>query len=165
MRGSWLNLSPVVALHTTAPDIHLVSHATGMHAPLALIPSQAGSRVDTVISVDPSALVWDCGDGASVRATFESTSVLRIMGAGAELQIADASDGLTPFTGSYFYQDPTDGSYVFTSYESGRRYRVGRHSWDSRRRKMIDRVSQMTSVESLSNEISKQFTALDSTST
>jgi glycogen debranching enzyme len=124
VRGSWLNLSPVVALHTTAHDIHLVSHVSGMHAPLALIPSRAGTRVDTVITADPSLLVWDCGDGATVRATFESTSVLRLTGDRAELQIADASDGLTPFTGSYFYKDPTDGSYVFTSYESGRRYRV-----------------------------------------
>ena len=31
---------------------------------------------------------------------------------------------LTPFTGLYFYPDPADGGCTFTSYETGRRYRV-----------------------------------------
>ena len=28
-RGSWLNLSPVVAAHTTTDTVHLVSHRNG----------------------------------------------------------------------------------------------------------------------------------------
>ncbi len=37
-RGSWLDLSPVVAQHDIRTDVHLVSHRTGLHAVLALIP-------------------------------------------------------------------------------------------------------------------------------
>jgi glycogen debranching enzyme len=49
---------------------------------------------------------------------------VRLSGAGAELRIADAAEVLTPFTGTYLFTDPVDGAAVFTSYESGRRYRV-----------------------------------------
>jgi glycogen debranching enzyme len=40
------------------------------------------------------------------------------------LRIADATAVLTPFTGTYFFADPIDGSAVFTSYGTGRRYRI-----------------------------------------
>ncbi len=123
-RGAWLDLSPVVGLHTTVEDIHLVSHVTGMHSILRVVPTRAGESIPTVIRADPAVLTWDCGDGAQVRAAFESTSILRLSGVGADLTLTDAADALTPFSGTYFFRDPLDGAHVFTSYESGRRYRV-----------------------------------------
>ncbi|WP_286308247.1 amylo-alpha-1,6-glucosidase [Agromyces mangrovi Wang et al. 2018] len=123
-RGSWLNLSPVTGLHRRADDIHLISHVTGMHAVLKLIPTRGGKRLETLVTSDPSVLTWDCGDSTRVRAAFKSTSIVRIAGDGADLEVSDAADELTPFTGTYFFKDPIDGSYVFTSYETGRRYRV-----------------------------------------
>lgn len=123
-RGSWLNLSPIIGLHRASDDIHLVSHVTGMHPVLRLVPSRDGTRLATTISADPSVLSWDCGDGTCVSAAFESTTALRLRGQGVDLTIDDASDGLTPFTGTYFFRDPLDGAYVFTSYETGRRYRI-----------------------------------------
>jgi glycogen debranching enzyme len=123
-RGSWLDLSPVVALHTSAPDIHLVSHVTGMHAVLRLTPvSTTGERLETQLSADPSVLTWTA-DGGRVRAAFADGDVLRIEGRGLHFSVADAAQELTPFTGSYFFRDAVDGAHVFTSYETGRRYRV-----------------------------------------
>jgi len=40
------------------------------------------------------------------------------------MRFAEAATGLTPFTGTYLYVDPLDGAPVYTSYETGRRYRV-----------------------------------------
>lgn len=123
-RGSWLNLSPVTALHTTSSDIHLVSHVTGMHAVLRLVPvSPAGDRVETQLSADPSVLTWTA-EGGQARAAFAEGDVLRIEGRGLQFSVADAVEELTPFTGSYFFRDAVDGTHVFTSYETGRRYRV-----------------------------------------
>jgi glycogen debranching enzyme len=123
-RGSWLNLSPIIGLHRASDDIHLVSHVTGMHPVLRLAPSRAGTRVQSRMSADPSVLSWDCLDGTGIQAAFESTTAVRIRGAGVELTIEDAANGLTPFTGTYFLRDPLDGAYLFTSYETGRRYRI-----------------------------------------
>jgi glycogen debranching enzyme len=50
--------------------------------------------------------------------------VVRVRGIGLGLRLLAADASLTPFTGSYLYREPTDGSYVFTVYETGRRYRV-----------------------------------------
>ena len=36
-RGSWFGFSPVIAEGTYAPDVHLVSHQTGMHAVLRFV--------------------------------------------------------------------------------------------------------------------------------
>lgn len=123
-RGSWLNLSRVVGLHQRARDIHVVSHTTGMHAVLRLVPVRAGAAVDVEVSADPSALTWATADGGVIRAAFETSGAIRIQGSGVELEIAEAADELTPFTGTYLFRDPMDGSFVFTSYETGRRYRV-----------------------------------------
>jgi glycogen debranching enzyme len=122
-RGSWLDLSPVIALHTQADDIHLVSHQTGMHGVLALVPQVAGQRVDTELSATPSVLRWRHGQGR-IEATFDGTEAVRLRGTDLALRLADAAGGLTPFTGTYLFTEPGTSSAVFTSYETGRRYRV-----------------------------------------
>ena len=120
VRGSWLNLSPVVALHTRTDAIHLVSHRNGMNAVLRCEPV---TEVPVEWETDAATLTWRAGD-ASVTAVFEDARTLRLRGVGVPLRLVDAADGLTPFTGTYLFTDPVDGSAVFTSYETGRRYRV-----------------------------------------
>nr|WP_244630615.1 MULTISPECIES: glycogen debranching protein [unclassified Microbacterium] len=123
-RGSWLNLSPVVGLHAHSEHIHLVSHVTGMHAVLRLGPSLRGEVLPSEVQADAATLSW-LVDGVPVaRAVFESGEVVRLAGDAGEFTIADAAEVLTPFTGSYFFRSPVDGAFVFTSYETGRRYRV-----------------------------------------
>ena len=123
VRGSWLDLSPVVALHTRRDDLHLVSHQNGMHGVLALVPEVDGERVETEIVATPAALSWRHGSD-TVDATFDDTSTVRLRGSGLSLRLADAAAGLTPFTGTYLFTEPGTSSAVFTSYETGRRYRV-----------------------------------------
>src|SRR4051794_5698972 len=118
-RGSWLDLSPVVGLHDHRSDIHLVSHQTGMHPVFRLEVEDP----DAEIRADPASLRWESPRG-SVEAVFERPDALRLRGRRVTLAVIDAADGLTPFTGSYAFVDPIDGSTVFTSYETGRRYRI-----------------------------------------
>jgi glycogen debranching enzyme len=122
-RGSWLDLSPVVGLHRFADDVHLVSHQNGMHAVLALVPEVAGARTATTVVAEPAVLRWN-GLSGSIEATFDGTHAVRLRGDGLSLRIADASGGLTPFTGTYLFTEPGTSCAVFTSYETGRRYRV-----------------------------------------
>ncbi|WUH22410.1 trehalase family glycosidase [Streptomyces sp. NBC_00448] len=49
---------------------------------------------------------------------------LRLSGEGLDLGITPADSRLTSFSGTYLYRDPVDGSLQFTSYETGRRYRI-----------------------------------------
>ncbi|WP_410609777.1 amylo-alpha-1,6-glucosidase [Amycolatopsis sp. lyj-109] len=121
--GSWFDVSPVVAQATYADDLHLVSHRHGMHAVLALIPEEGGKRADVPAVATPSALTWGTGD-RRITAAFATPDALRIAGRGLALRIRAAELTLTPFTGTYFFADPVDGSAVFTSYETGHRYRV-----------------------------------------
>jgi glycogen debranching enzyme len=123
IRGSWLDLSPVVGLHTHRDDIHLVSHQTGIHGVLALVPQLEGARVETRLSATPSVLRWRHPHGR-IEATFDGVDAVRLRGTDLGLRIEDAAGGLTPFTGSYLFVEPGTESAVFTSYESGRRYRV-----------------------------------------
>lgn len=122
-RGSWFGLSPVVALATYADDLHLVSHRHGMHAVLRLVPVLRDARVPAEVSANPGVLTWSAGSGR-VRAVYESPSSLRVRGHGLGLSIAAADASLTPFTGTYFFHDPVTASFVFTSYETGQRYRL-----------------------------------------
>jgi glycogen debranching enzyme len=122
-RGAWFCLSPVVALATYAEDLHLVSHRNGMHAVLQLVPVLSGVRVPTEVTANPAVLTWSAGRG-QVAAAFESPSALRLSGHGLGLRIAAAETTLTPFTGTYFFHDAVTSSYVFTSYETGHRYRL-----------------------------------------
>ncbi|MFT4210550.1 MAG: glycogen debranching protein [Microbacterium sp.] len=124
-RGAWLGVSPVVAAHRTHRLLHLVSHRTGMHAVLSLSPLVAGAAIDADVRADPASLAWHLPGGGVVRAAFEPDGAMRIRGtAGSGMILADATSELTPFTGVYLFRDPLDGSAVFTSYETGCRYRV-----------------------------------------
>jgi len=125
-RGSWLDISPVIGLHESSDDLHLVSHQSGMHAVLRFEPQRNGSRLPTTVESCPELLRWMVDGEAVAEATFETTDSVRLRGRGSELRIADATAVLTPFTGTYFFEDPIDGSAVFTSYGTGRRYRVTR---------------------------------------
>ncbi|WP_055585185.1 amylo-alpha-1,6-glucosidase [Peterkaempfera griseoplana] len=123
--GSWFNLSPVTALHTRSRDLHLVSHKNGMHPVLRLVPRipDTGDRADASRHAVPGLLVLEA-DGGRIEITYENPDTLRLRGTGLNLAVTPADDRLTPFTGSYLYQDPVDGSYQFSSYETGRRYRI-----------------------------------------
>ena len=129
--GAWFDVSPVVAQATYADDLHLVSHRHGMHAVLALVPESGGEPAAVPAGATPSALTWGTGD-RRITAVFAAPEALRIAGRGLELRIRAAEPTLTPFTGSYFFTDPVDGSAVFTSYETGCRYRVTVLSGQSR---------------------------------
>ncbi|GGL96238.1 amylo-alpha-1,6-glucosidase [Nakamurella endophytica] len=123
LSGSWLCLSPVVAEHRTERDVHLVSHRIGLHPVLALSPHLDGRRVDTEIVATPESLTWRA-DGVRIEAAFEAVDTIRIRGRGASLHLDAATSTLTPFSGSYSFVDPVDGSLVHTSYETGHRYRI-----------------------------------------
>ncbi|WP_245979559.1 amylo-alpha-1,6-glucosidase [Gryllotalpicola protaetiae] len=111
-------MSPVIGTHRTHELLHLVSHQTGMNAVLQFRPSRPA-----VIAASATTLSW-VTDGGRIDAVFETPDTLRLRGIGLELTVADAAEELTPFSGAYLFRDPVDGSAVFTSYESGRRYRV-----------------------------------------
>jgi hypothetical protein len=121
--GSWFDVSPVVAEATYADDLHLVSHRHGMHAVLALVPESGGEPAAVPATATPCALTWGTA-GRGITAAFAAPEALRIAGRGLDLRIRAAETTLTPFTGTYFFADPVDGSAVFTSYETGFRYRV-----------------------------------------
>jgi hypothetical protein len=123
--GSWFDISPVVDQHTRAGDLHLVSHQNGMHPVLRLVPLDpgGGGRVQTVWDAVPGMLSWRHGEGR-IDLAYESADTLRLRGQNLDLLIEPAAAELTPFSGTYLHRDPVDDSYQFTSYESGRRYRI-----------------------------------------
>ena len=121
--GSWFGISPVVGLHTVADDLHLVSHQTGMHAVLRLVPTLTGARVDTTVTATPARLEWAHRAG-TIEATFETPDTVRLRGEGLGMAVLVAESTLTPFTGSYLYRDPVDDAVVLTDYGTGRRYRI-----------------------------------------
>ncbi|MCX4977085.1 amylo-alpha-1,6-glucosidase [Streptomyces sp. NBC_00620] len=124
-RGSWFGISPVVAEKTIAEDLHLVSHQHGMHAVLRLLPLDlpTGDRAATRPHATPSLLSWIGAEGR-IDLAYESPDTVRLRGDGMGLRIGAAATVLTPFSGTYFYREPGTVAYVFTSYETGRRYRV-----------------------------------------
>ncbi|KUL31714.1 amylo-alpha-1,6-glucosidase [Actinoplanes awajinensis] len=122
-RGSWFGISPVIAEKTYADDLHLVSHQTGMHPVLRFEARDGAARADPAIVATPSRLTW-LGDGGRIDLVFDNHDTIRVRGEGLGLRLAAAATELTPFSGTYLYTDPVDGSHVFTSYETGRRYRV-----------------------------------------
>ncbi|MFF3708006.1 amylo-alpha-1,6-glucosidase [Streptomyces phaeochromogenes] len=124
-RGSWFDISPVLAERTYAEDLHLVSHQNGMHGVLRIVPVDAttGERVETRVEATPGLLSWT-HEGGRIDLAYEAPDTVRLRGQGQGLRISAAAQTLTPFTGTYFFRDPVDEAYVFTSYETGRRYRV-----------------------------------------
>ncbi|ELS58390.1 amylo-alpha-1,6-glucosidase [Streptomyces viridochromogenes] len=123
--GSWFDISPVVAEKTYAEDLHLVSHQNGMHAVLRLVPLDAatGARAETAVQATPALLSWT-GPAGRVDLAYQSPDTVRLRGSGLGFGVAAAEQALTPFSGTYFFHDPAADAYVFTSYETGRRYRV-----------------------------------------
>jgi hypothetical protein len=121
--GSWLDLSCVIGERTVAQDVHLVSHQTGFHPVLKLVATIAGQRVAAQVDGTPSRLRWQHGD-AWMEASFESPDTLRLTGRDLDLTVLAADGVLTPFTGPYFFLDPVSRAYVFTTYETGLRYRI-----------------------------------------
>jgi hypothetical protein len=121
--GSWFNFSPVIGERTYADDLHLVSHQTRLHPVLRLVPQASGARVDATIAACPWRLSWTYGPGR-IEITYETEDTVRVRGRRLGLMIAAAAPLLTPFSGPYFLRDPVDGSYLFTVYETGRRYRI-----------------------------------------
>ncbi|HEY3867667.1 MAG TPA: trehalase family glycosidase [Actinocrinis sp.] len=107
-----------------AEDLHLVSHQHGMHAVLALQPlSSDGQRLMTRIDATPAKLAWIAESGR-IEAAYAGVDTIRLRGTGPSLCIRATARTLTSFSGTYLYRDPVDGAFVFTSYETGRRYRV-----------------------------------------
>jgi len=123
--GSWFGFSPVLAEKTRAEDLHLVSHQNGMHAVLRLVPLDAatGERAETRIEAAPGLLSW-IGERGRVELAYETPDTVRVHGERLGLRVTAAAKSLTPFSGTYFYRDPVDNAHVFTSYETGRRYRI-----------------------------------------
>ncbi|MEW2812075.1 trehalase family glycosidase [Streptomyces massasporeus] len=123
--GSWFDISPVVAEKTYAEDLHLVSHQNGMHAVLRLVPLDpaTGDRAEARVETTPGLLSW-IGESGRIDLSYESPDTVRLRGSGLGIGVDAAARTLTPFSGTYFFRDPAADAYVFTSYETGRRYRV-----------------------------------------
>ena len=120
-RGSWFGFSPVVAEKTFAQDVHLVSHQTGMHPILRLVPDLLAG--EAAVTGTPHQLTWS-GGGGRIDLAYEGVDTVRVRGRGLGMRMLAADPVLTPFSGPYFYQDPADGAFVFTVYQTGRRYRI-----------------------------------------
>ncbi|MGV4983691.1 amylo-alpha-1,6-glucosidase [Streptomyces sp. NRAIS4] len=123
--GSWFDISPVVAEKTYAEDLHLVSHQNGMHGVLRLVPLDpvTGARAAARVEATPGLLSWTGAQG-HVDLAYESPDTVRLRGSGLGISVFAAAHTLTPFSGTYFFHDPAANGHVFTSYETGRRYRV-----------------------------------------
>ena len=123
--GSWFDISPVIAEKTYAEDLHLVSHQNGMHGVLRLVPLNpaTGDRAETRVEATPGLLSW-IGESGRVDLAYESPDTVRLRGSGLGIGVFAAAQALTPFSGTYFFHDPAAEAHVFTSYETGRRYRV-----------------------------------------
>ncbi|MEU0414544.1 trehalase family glycosidase [Streptomyces griseorubiginosus] len=123
--GSWFGFSPVLAEKTRSEDLHLVSHQNGMHAVLRLLPLDAatGERAETRVEAAPGLLSW-LGERGRVHLAYETPDTVRVRGEQLGLRVTAAAQSLTPFSGTYFYRDPVADAHIFTSYETGRRYRI-----------------------------------------
>ncbi len=119
--GSWFGISPVIGERAYADDLHLVSHQTGMHPVLRLVPG--GGSAHTNVVATPGRLQW-MNDIGTVSAAYQTRDTIRLRGEGLGMQVLAAAPELTPFRGTYLYREPADGAYVFTVYETGRRYRL-----------------------------------------
>ena len=57
-RGSWFDISPVIAEQTYADDLHLVSHQTGLHPVLRFVPLHGDRPAVTTTTATPALLRW-----------------------------------------------------------------------------------------------------------
>jgi hypothetical protein len=121
--GSWFNFSPVIGEKVYSDDIHLVSHQTGLHPVLRLVPVAGGHPAHAEISTTPAQLTWS-NQAGRIELTFAGADTVRVRGTGLGLLITAANRVLTPFRGPYLFCDPSTGAHVYTFYETGRRYRV-----------------------------------------
>ncbi|ACU72503.1 conserved hypothetical protein [Catenulispora acidiphila DSM 44928] len=124
--GSWFGISPVIAEATYADDLHFVSHQNGLHAVLRFTPTDSsGSRIEASVAATPARLAWAWQDSV-IELVYETDDTVRVRGdgKGLGLRVNAADPRLTPFSGPYFYRDPVDGSYIYTLYQTGRRYRI-----------------------------------------
>ncbi|MFR0357484.1 amylo-alpha-1,6-glucosidase [Streptomyces sediminimaris] len=123
--GSWFDISPVTAEKTYAEDLHLVSHQNGIHGVLRLVPRDitTEARARTRTEARPGLLSW-IGDDGHIDLAYETPDTVRLRGTGLGIGVFAAAHLLTPFSGTYFFHDPAADAHVFTSYETGRRYRV-----------------------------------------
>ena len=122
-RGSWFDISPVIAEKTCAEDLHLVSHQSGMHPVLRFEIRHGGARAEPAVVATPAMLSWR-HEGGTIELIYQNPDTIRLRGTGLGLRIAAAARTLTPFAGTYLYRNPADDAHVFTSYETGRRYRI-----------------------------------------
>ena len=115
-----------IGLHTCRrrdpPGLPRQRHAPGLPAPT---PSATATRSPAQWRACPTAS-GVVRPRTAVSSALSSTAprTLRLRGPGLGLRLTEAAGELTPFTGAYLFRDPVDGAAVFTSYETGRRYRV-----------------------------------------
>ncbi|MFI1994505.1 amylo-alpha-1,6-glucosidase [Actinoplanes sp. NPDC020271] len=121
--GSWFDISPVIAEKTYAEDLHLVSHRNGMHAILRFETRSTDGPLEAPAAASATRLQWT-SRGGRIDLVYENADTIRLRGTGLGLRVAAAAPALTPFSGTYLFRDPRDDSYVFTSYETGHRYRI-----------------------------------------
>ncbi len=116
-----------MGLHEYADDLHLVAHrnghGTGLTPVLRLRPWRDGHPVAAETSATSSVLTWR-DSGSRVEAAFDGPEVVRLRGDGLGLRFEDPAAMLTAFSGAYLYLDPATSDHVFTSYETGLRYRL-----------------------------------------
>jgi glycogen debranching enzyme len=122
-RGAWMNISPVIGLHQYADDLHLISHRNGLTPILRLRPLIEDAFVEPTTEATSSVLTWKSQDGR-IEAVFDGPERLRLRGRSLDLRLDCVAPELTPFSGMFLYLDPATGDHVFTSYETGRRYRT-----------------------------------------
>src|SRR4051812_26152956 len=120
--GSWLSVSPVLGQGTVSPDVHVTSHRNGTHPVFALVPLHSGARADAGVRAEPAALTWTHPAG-EIELVFADPDTVRLRGRGLGLEIRAVAPRLTPRSGTYAFADPL-GGFVFTSYETGQRYRI-----------------------------------------
>src|SRR4051812_42225008 len=113
--GSWFNFSPVIGEKVYADDIHLVSHQTGLHPVLRLVPVAGDHPIDAEVSTTPAQLSWR-NQAGRIELTFANTDTVRVRGTGLGLLITAAEQTLTPFSGPYLFRDPSADAYVYALY-------------------------------------------------
>ena len=103
-----------------------------MHPVLRFVPLDpaGGDRAEAAWNATPARLTWDQRRPAGSTLVYESADTVRLRGRNLDLVITPAAAELTPFSGTYFYRDPVDGSY--RSPPTRRAAATGSPSWKAR---------------------------------